>query len=312
MWHRMGSCGAQTCRAAVMATALMAAACAQMTGPAGGPEIFGLEPGVVRLTDQLVGRIPPEGVQRRVVAVDLFTDAASGEVPRAAQRIESVMLAQPADRYKPFQLVRLAPKQEAAYLVFGSIFPESAPGRFRLYGAVKDLRRNRIVSSASVQVSARDIDYTPMAFYRDNPFFDSGYRKKKISGQSPRKIGPPGFEQYSLHTLALLRGASTAYEHGDYDAARALFSEAEGRPDGRTIWAYAGLYLALEKLGRTDEAEKAFDRIVSVSVEKHHMLTVRFLFRVDSVAFWGGPETAVRYQAWLRHIGQYFSRTDHC
>ena len=151
-----------------------------------------------------------------------------------------------------------------------------------------------------------------MAIYRDNPFFDPAYRKKKIAKETPRPSGPPGFENYSVYTLALLRAASAAYERGDHEDALSLFSEAARRPDGRTMWTYAGLYLAYEKLGPREAAAEAFENVVALSVEKHRMLTVRFLFKVDSTAFWGGDQVTRRYETWLRLIGGYFRDTDHC
>jgi outer membrane protein OmpA-like peptidoglycan-associated protein len=301
--------------AAVAAAVLVATACAGISGPAGDGEILSLEAGAVRLTETLLAGAPAvrEGV--RIVAVDLFVDAESGEVPRAAVEIEQAMLRRSDGRPAGFRLVPLSPGagKTAVYLIAGTLSPDpGAPSRYRLRGALKDLRQDRLIGRASVRISAPGLDYTPMAIYRDNPFFDPGYRKARVSGEAPKVQGPPGFEDYSVQTLALLRAASAAYEKDDPATALSLFTEAANRPDGDTLWTYAGLYLVYEKLGRSRDAEASFEKIVSISVEKHRMLTVRFLFKVDSVDFWGGPGAIQRYGAWIRHIGAYFSRTDHC
>ncbi|MGD8366044.1 MAG: hypothetical protein PVG78_00265 [Desulfobacterales bacterium] len=304
------------CRAAALAAAVLAAtACASIPGPAGDEEILSLETGAARLTKTLLSRASPGEVGVQIVAVDLFVDEGSGQVPHAAVKIEEAMLQDPTGSRTGFRLVRLSPDtgQSAAYLIAGRISPEpGAPDRYRLRAAIKDLRQNRLLGNASVRISGPGLDYTPMAIFRDNPFFDPGYRKTKVSGEAPKAQGPPGFEDYSVQTLALLRAASAAYEKDDLETALFLFTEAAGRPDGHTLRTYAGLYLVYEKLGRAQKAEEAFEKIVSISVEKHRMLTVRFLFKVNSVAFWGGPEAARRYEAWIRHIGAYFSRTDLC
>jgi outer membrane protein OmpA-like peptidoglycan-associated protein len=300
---------------ALAAAALVATACAGVSVPAGDAEVFSLEDGAARITATLLSNAPVAGEGVQTVAVDLFVDEESGEVPHGAVRIESAMLRPGSGRPDGFRLVRLSPSagKAAHYLIAGTISPESGAGsRYRLRGALKDLRHNRLIGSASVRISAPGLDYSPMAIFRDNPFFDRGYKKDRVSGKSPKAEGPPGFEDYSIQTLALLRAASAAYERDDPAAALSLFTEAASRPDGNTLWTYAGLYLVYEKLGRAQKAEEAFGKIVSISVEKHRMLTVRFLFKVNSVEFWGGPETIRRYEAWTRHIGAYFSRTDHC
>jgi outer membrane protein OmpA-like peptidoglycan-associated protein len=301
--------------AALLLTVSMWTACAGVSGPGGQPAAVPLEDGILQLTDELLGQVTDRSGLRRIVAVDLFADADSGQVVRAATRIEAVMLNQAPGRYGPFELVRLAPDlgPVADYLIVGTISPvQGQPSVYRLQGAIKDLKQNRIAGGSSVRVFAADLDDTPMAIFRDNPFYDPPFRKQTLSGESPREAGPPGFENYSLQTLALLRAASSAYDRGEYETALALFRAAESRPDGRTRWTYAGAYLVYEKLGQEAEAEAAFEKVVAISVEKHRMLTVRFLFKVNSVQFWGGEAATRRYDRWIRHIGDYFSRTDHC
>jgi outer membrane protein OmpA-like peptidoglycan-associated protein len=301
--------------ACLVVAAAVALACAGDRASTGRADILSLEEGVLYLIDQLLEQIPPGNGQRRVVAVDRFADAATGEVPRAGVRIESIVLKPSPGRDELFQLIRLSPERGSAadYLIAGTLSPEAgAENQYRLRGVVKDLRADRIIGNATVRILESGLDYTPMAIYRDNPFFDPGYRKKKFAEETPRPSGPPGFEDYSVYTLALLRAASVAYERGDHEDALSLFNAAARRPDGQTLWTYAGLYLTYEKLGRREAAEKAFESVVALSVEKHRMLTVRFLFKVDSIAFWGGDPAARRYETWLRHIGEYFRGTDHC
>jgi outer membrane protein OmpA-like peptidoglycan-associated protein len=271
-----------------------------------------------RLSDDIIGQVVADsGDRAAMVVVDPFVDADSGEVPRVSLRIEELLMKRAEAGADRLQLSRLTSENQgrADYMISGSIELDSTETGdvtiYRVFATARNLRQNRVVGNSSVWVSDPDLDYASMAIYQDTPFFNPVYLRERLPEELPRK-SPGAVEEYSLETRALLREASTAYEKGAYDTALSLFTAASERPDAQSLWTYAGLYLAQYKLGRLAEADRTFAKIVSISVEDHRMLTVRFLFKVNSVNFPNDARLRERYAAWLKHIGAYFQKTDYC
>jgi len=303
--------------------------CVTLTGCAGigqrtdGPKALPFEKAIRIMANELliqaVADYGPVPAGTRVsILFDPFVDADSRDVPRVSSRIESLFMEEAkGHRTNGIDVAHLRPETQAGatYLVQGLIKlnrSESGGGTlYRVSGTVTDLRDQRVVGRSNVWISDPNLDYGSLAIYQDNPFFNPVYMEGRTEAGTSVS-GPPRGESYRLGTLALLREASAAYESQDYDNALALFQQAAKAPDGQTLWCYAGLYLTLQKLGRLDEADAAFSRIIAVSVEQNRTITVRFLFKVNSVAFWEDKTLNERYRSWLRHIGDYFKNTDLC
>lgn len=296
----------------------LAYSCAGIRPEQNEPPILSLNQAVAQLGRTLFNGIPDAGEKEGGVAVDLFTKEESGEVPMGALKIEELLLQEARRRPRALEVVGLSTKGQGniRYLMTGTIISESENHQgnpvYRLRGAVTDLKTDSVVVSAMARFADVGFDFSPMALYRDNPFFDPSYQKKKMPDEAPRKAAPPPSVEYSVDTLALLREASSAYERKAYRQSLALFEEAAKRTDGQTLWTYSGLYLTYEKLGKMESADAAFEKILAISVVRYRMLTVRFLFQVDSVEFWDAPRNTGRYKSWLRRIGMYFDRTDQC
>ncbi len=304
-------------RAGFVLCLTLVCSCAGIRSERAAPPIVSLTQAVEQLGRDLFGGIPEQGEKGRMVAVDLFTNEESGEVPMAARRVEALLLQEGRRRPGTVEPVGLSEdgQPEIRYLVTGTVASESEEHQgmpaYRLRGAVTDLKTGRVVVRSTARFADAGFDFSSMALYRDNPFFDPSYQKKKMPDERPRRATPPPAE-YSVQTLALLREASSAYERKAYKQSLGLFEKAADRPDGQTLWTYAGLYLVYENLDRTQSADEAFEKILSISVARYGMLTVRFLFQVDSVDFWKPGENGKRYRSWLRRIGKYFAQTDQC
>ncbi len=282
------------------------------------PEPKPFEPAVRSLTRTLLDRVDSDrgGAAGSILAaVEPFTDAESAEVPRVSRRIERIMKDEAQKRYPGIRLERLTTDtlKDAAYLISGVIRlapvspgGESSDRYYRIRAEVRNLKEIRVLGTDESWISDRNLNYAPTAIYRDNPFYFRGAAKKDMP------IGGIGLRQADLTTRALLTEAASAYEDGDYKTALTLFQEAESRPQGRTLQTYAGLYMANRKLDRADAAERAFARIVELSVERYGRLTVKFLFDVNSADFPRDPAIRDQYDLWLRQIGRYFQGTDHC
>ncbi|MEW6670622.1 MAG: OmpA family protein [Thermodesulfobacteriota bacterium] len=247
-----------------------------------------------------------------------FTDAATDEVPLISRQIEALIIAEGSRKFKEFDITRLTSQNisRANYIISGAIRMEWYQGKdaglsqkyYRVYGAVARATDNKTIGESNRWIADRDINFTPTPIYRDSPLYLTGGRLP-----SPGKPLPPHRdENISLETTAILIEARMAYEKEDYETAESLFRMAAGRKDGQDMDTYAGLYLANHKLGRLEEAEKAFARLVAISAEKYQSFTVKYLFGVNSVEFLKDKSLEDRYQTWIRNIGKYFQHTSKC
>jgi len=258
------------------------------------------------------------GSEEMVIVMDLFLDEDTGEIPLVSQRIQSVMLDEATRRFFDFRVARLTLEESrnADYMISGSIHLGATEAKdiiiYRVSAVVIDAWNMNIIGTAQQWVSDPSLDYTPMAIYRDNPFYDPAYTKRLAHTGISGDILPSVDRTYSLETLAMLRDATAAYDRGNDQIAHDLFSEAASRPDGETLLILTGLYLTNLRLGRLPQADTAFTRIIDVGVKTHGMITVRFLFYKNSVDSWGAEGIQARYGTWIDRIGEYFSNRNDC
>jgi len=310
----------------ILFTFLTVAGCAgflQSTQPA--PPLVPFEQGVDTLAVRLLKQIDQDrraGNVSEPVDVMLipFTDADSGQVPEISRRIETIFFETGSAKFKRLKLARLTYQNIASadYIISGTIGLKAYPpngGRStaKRYQINTEARRRAAadrVGQGSIWIADQDLNYTPTAIFRDSPLYLKGSR---LSPPEKRPDTPaPQSAEVTLETMAIQIEGRMAYEKGDYEAARKLFNLAAERRDGQDLGTYAGLYLANHKLGRDTEADAAFRKVVAISVEKHRYLTVKYLFEVDSVDFVDRTGLKERYDAWVRHIGDYFQDTSHC
>ncbi len=284
------------------------------------------EEAITTLAVNLLGRVKadrplPDDKSEINVMIIPFTDADSGEVPEVSRSIESIIIDVGTRKFEGFHLTRLTTKNidRADYILSGNIgldvYPKKdssgSPIFYRVYGEVKKVADTTITGTSRVWISDKAIDYTPTAIYRDSPLYlkGGGLTRAAESLKPSYKEDALGV---SLKTWAMLIEARMAYEDGNYEDARTLFRRAADQKDGQDLGTYAGLYLANYKLGRFEEAEAAFAKVVSISVDKYRMLTVKYLFKVDSVELLQDKNLQDRYDAWIRNIGKYFHNSNHC
>jgi outer membrane protein OmpA-like peptidoglycan-associated protein len=263
----------------------------------------------------------PVGKRETHVMIIPFSDADSDEVPEISREIEKIIIEEGTRNFEGFNISRLTSKNivQADYIINGTIQLESYPRRdtkkpqkyYRVYGEVRALPDAKIIGKSSVWISDINLNYTPTPIYRDSPLYLKD-RHLTLPEETRRQTYSEDFHKISLETRALLIEAQTAYDNGDYERAKVLFNLVAHRKDGHDLGTYAGLYLVNYKLGRYEEAEKAFFKVVSISVEKYRFLTVKYLFGVNSVEFLKDKDLRERYDTWIRNIGKYFHNTDYC
>ncbi len=284
------------------------------------------EEAISTLAGNLLGQVKadrPLPVEKGAINVMLipFVDANSGEVPEVSWSIEKIVIDVGRRNFEGINLARLTLKNidRADYIIDGFILLEFSKSKdtakqqkhYHVFGTVGNLADKKIIGESNVWISDTDLNYTPTSIYRDSPLYFKSRRLTKAD-KTRRQTYKKDFFGVSLKTRAMLIEGRTAYENGNYEAAEALFSMAANRKDGQDLGTYAGLYLANHKLGRFEEAEKAFAEVVSISVEKYRFLTVKYLFGVDSVEFLQDENLKARYDTWIRNIGKYFHNSNHC
>lgn len=253
-----------------------------------------------------------------------FADADSYEVPEISRSIEKIIIEEGTRNFPGFNLTRLTSKNigQADYIMNGTIQLDFFSSKdtttsqkyYHVSSEVRKLADSTVIAKSNVWISDMNLDYTPTAIYRDSPLYLKGSRPehRKRLETTQRQTDREGFFDISLETRAMLIEGRMAYENADYETAEALFSRTADRKDGQDLGTYAGLYLANYKLGRFQEAEKAFAKIVSISVEKYRYLAVKYLFGVDSVEFLKDENLKERYNTWIRNIGKYIRKTNYC
>src|SRR5207237_4691348 len=104
---------------------------------------------------------------------------------------------------------------------------------------------------------------------------------------------------------------SKLYEAGICAEALRYYESAAARPEGQQLRVLNGLYLTNIQLGRTDEAEKAFAKIVSLGLATNS-LSVKFLFRPGSLDFLADPKVSGPYNMWLRLVAREVAASKAC
>ena len=284
------------------------------------------EEAISALAGNLLDRIKidrPDSTGKDKIHVMLipFTDADTDEVPQISRRIEAIFIAESSRKFKDFDLARLTSQniRQVDYIINGTLRMDLYPDKdgekvqkyYRVHGEVTRLKDKQIIGKASRWIADLDINYAPTPIYRDSPLYLKGSRLP-TPDKTPQLRRDENFIDISLETTAILIEARMAYENGHYEKAESLFRMAAERKDGQSMDTYAGLYLANDKLGRLEEAEKAFSRLVAISAEKYRGFTVKYLFGVNSVEFLKDKNLADRYQTWIRNIGKYFQLTNNC
>jgi len=276
----------------------------------------------VNLLEQVKADRPVQtGEGKITVTLIPFTDADTDEVPQISRRIEDIFFAVGVRQFREFDLARLTTKniRRADYVINGTIRMDLYQGKddgksgkfYHAYGEITRVKDKKIIGKSSCWIADPDINYALTPIYRDSPLYLRGDRSP-VPDTFPPQLRNEKFIDMSMETRAVLVEARTAYENGNYETAELLFRMAAGREDGQDLDTYAGLYLANYKLGRLDEAEKAFARLVTISAEKYRSFTVKYLFGVNSVEFLNDKNLEERYQTWIRNIGEYFQQTNNC
>ena len=257
-------------------------------------------------------------IPRGAIAVDPAIDGNTGQQTLASKALDSRLLQRASDKFAQFDVaaVNSAILGKAQYLLAATLTPidaAKASATFRISLSLTDIKTGFVVAQSAARVRSEGVDTTPTPFYRDSP---SLTKDRVVEGQIRTAQTPTGsaadeFYMSRLPINALISEGSNRYEAGNYAEALRYYETAAARPEGQQLRVLNGLYLANTQLGRTDDAEKAFAKIVALGLATNS-LSVKFLFKPGSLDFLADPKITGAYAMWLRLVAREVAASKAC
>ena len=245
------------------------------------------------------------------IVVDNAVDGSSGQQTVATRALDSRLLNRVTTRFPAFAVSPISAGDVAlARFVLTTAVSVLDQGKdksssYRISLSLTDGRSRIVVAQAAAQATGDTVDITPTTFYRDSPSLvkDRTVEGQIRTAQTPAGTAADGVYMANLSVVSLIAEGSRLYELGQYADALAVYEVAAGRPDGKHLRVYNGLYLSNIQLGRADGAEQSFGRLVLLGLATNS-LSVKFLFRPGSTDFWPDPKINGPYPMWLRVVAR--------
>ena len=271
-------------------------------------------------------RLPPAGTPpqaRYAVVIDPLIDGVTGAQSIASQAMGVRLAKMMREQYPQYdvQAFTAANVAKGPLVLVGTLTGVNAERKtagtreaYRICLALADLRTGKLVSKGLAFALPDGVDPTPLASFRDAPAWSEdpateGY----IKTCQGTKLGDPINPLYLDRIVAATQVAEAidAYDAGRYREALDLYTSASALPAGNQFRVLNGIYLANWKLGRPQQAQAAFARIVDYGLE-HQRLAVKFLFRPGSTAFVQDPRLSGPYPVWLTTIARQAASGGRC
>ena len=298
-------------------------ACILVTGCVSNPpapqDTATLQVAAARISDDLLGQIHAGVLERltsRKVVLDPFIDAQSGQRTRSSLQATEWVMQHLQARNSSLKIEAFDANgvQHADYLIAGTLSkPHASSSDYVINATISDRRSGMVLASATTRVHGKEIDNTPSAFYADSPSLvtDRLTRGHIVTSQAAKGSAADQAYLASIDTAALINEALLAYEANRWQDALIRYQAAVQRDDGKQLRVFNGLYNSYTKLGKTREAEDAFESIVTLGLSTNN-LAVRLLFNPGSTDFWRDPAISSIYPMWLRKIANVTYTSDYC
>jgi outer membrane protein OmpA-like peptidoglycan-associated protein len=250
---------------------------------------------------------------------DAVMNADTGEEIELSNKIHEIIKMTATNSFPQYSLIEMNSGNidRSDYVIIGVIKQEvynNESTKFpRLFLSAVDLKSSRIMAHSEVWIANQDMKLQPTPLYSDSPMFIKDARSEKVIATATAVSGGTVDQEYfaTLATNALLAEASKAYDGGNYSLAVELFGKAAQRGDGQVMKTYAGLYQAHFKLRHMAEAEEAFGKLSELGIN-NGTLSVKFLFQVNDINFFGQPEEIAEYDIWIRQLAKKIIETQVC
>lgn len=252
-------------------------------------------------------------------STDAVMNADTGEEIELSNKIHEIVKMTATNSFPQYSLIEMNSGNidRSDYVIIGvikqEIYNNQATKFPRLFLSAVDLKSSRIMAHSEVWIANQDMKFQPTPLYSDSPMFIKDARSEKVIATATAVSGGTVDQEYftTLATNALLAEASKAYDGGNYSLAVELFGKAAERKDGQAMKTYAGLYQAHFKLRHMAEAEEAFGKLAGLGIN-NGTLSVKFLFQVNDINFFGQPEEIAEYEIWVRQLAKKIVETQVC
>jgi outer membrane protein OmpA-like peptidoglycan-associated protein len=252
-------------------------------------------------------------VPRYPLVIDPLVDGNSGVQSAATRTMESRVTGLLKSNYPQYQLEPFTTSTvgRGPLLFIGTFTAVDKDGKnegprdwYRICLALVDLKSGKIVSKGFARARMDGVDATPTLFFLDSPAWapdpaTQGYVRTCQGTKVGDVINPVYWDR--LVAAAMINDATAAYTAGRYEEALDLFKGALRVPGGDQLRVHNGIYLASMKLGRREEADRAFAKIVDFGLAQNQ-LGIKFAFRPGSTIFAPDPQLLAAYRTWLKQI----------
>ena len=315
---------------AAMTWLLIVLLAAALAGCAAPPQAAGTDPlpfdqAVVAATDSLAAQtqnLPAfiAKLDKRALVIDPMIDSGSGQQTAVTRQLQDKVAARLTSNYPqlpvlPFQLSNLNRSQYVLTGTMTRLQDRGATARapFRIDLALTEIKTGMVVAQAAATARDDALDTTPSPYYRDSPVL---VKDKVVDGYirtSQTAPGQPAAKDYfeRLDTATTINEATLAYNNDKYQESLDLYKAALASPSGEQLRTLNGVYLASWKLGRMQEAEQAFGKVVALGIA-NSSLGVKFLFNPGTTDFWSDPKVSGPYPIWMRQIAKQTAQAKVC
>ncbi len=246
------------------------------------------------------------GVPRAVTVADPVLDTATGRQTAATVRVDRRAGERLAGRLPGIDLVPLsaATLPRARYVLTGTVtraLPDRPKGTMLVNLALTDPKSGKVVAQAWALARGDSVDATPLPCDADSPVRVHDRTVEALVTTAATGAGQPASAVYLQRLAASALAAEAARLCNDGQPAEALdrYRRAAAAPGGDSIRVLNGLYVTSTRLGRANDAEHAFDRLVAAGLASRQF-DVQFLFRPGATVLTADG----RYPLWLRRIAR--------
>ena len=262
-------------------------------------------------------------LDKRALVIDPMIDSGSGQQTALTRQIEEKVTARLASNFAQLPVLpfRLANLNRSQYVLTGTTTRVQNPNQkaggprapFQINLALTELKSGTVVAQASARARDDGLDATPTPYYRDSPVL---VKDKVVDGYittCQTAPGQPAARDYfeRLATATTINEATLAYNAEKYQESLDLYKAALASPSGEQLRTLNGIYLASWKLGRMQEAEQAFGKVVALGIA-NSTLGVKFLFNPGTTDFWSDSKVSGPYAFWMRQIARQTAQAKVC
>ena len=258
---------------------------------------------------------------KRNIVVDSMIDGASGQRTAFAVEVERRLVLQLTATHQSLSISPLSADslKHAEFLLVGTVTIEGANEKGAMLSnaaagiriAVVSISAGRVIAQASARVRNSGFDTTPSGFDQDSPVVALDGAVRGYIATASASLGTsanPGYLKQLRAASAIAQGSEN-YSRGKFSEALTSFQTALS--DGEQLRALNGSYLASVRLGKLDQAELYFGRIVNLGVGERN-LGVKFLFEPKSSEFWADQKVSGLYDMWIRQIARGLEKASTC